>query len=243
MEIAIIKVRWMMLNPKDGISGLTPLLDGSEQSRSERFRFAADRDAYIAAHALLRITLSNLADIEPQVWRFSTMANGKPIVDPSFGQGAPRFSLTHTDDFVACAVAAQHCEIGIDAETWSKPAPFEIADSIFTLAERELIASLPKAQQAVAFYRIWTLKEAFVKATGQGITVPLNDFSFSLDPVAIKFNGSKPLNSESWQFIQFHPRSAHSLAMAVNAPTLPHLTSLDAAEVSSQFCLGYLHSC
>ena len=102
---AITTVRWMRLEPDAAeIAALRPLLDASERAQADRFRVAADRDAYIAAHALLRATLSRTASIRPADWRFRTGESGKPELDPAQAPPDLHFSLSHTRGLAACAV-------------------------------------------------------------------------------------------------------------------------------------------
>ena len=229
-DSAIVTVRWIMLGPDSAaIAPLRALLDASEQAQAERFRIAADRDAYIAAHALLRATLSGAAGVAPADWRFRTAEGGKPELDPDQAPPDLQFSLSHTRGLAACAVGRPRA-LGIDAEAWREPAPLELAERYFAPAEARLLADQAPDQRPSAFYRLWTLKEAYLKATGQGLAAPLDSFAFSLDPVT--FSGDAPA---SWHFAEFRPGPAHSLALAVRSPVpIP----VDAAAISLHDCLG-----
>src|ERR1700733_10875676 len=135
-------------------AALRSLLDASEQARADRFRFAADRDCYIAAHALLRALLSKVSGIAAEDWRFQTAAGGQPSIDPALGRPELRFSLSHTHGMAACAVGHTD-DLGIDAEAWKEPAPLEIAQRFFSPAETALMASRPSPLRAATFYRLW----------------------------------------------------------------------------------------
>lgn len=225
---AIIIVRWIMLEPDlAAIADLRPLLDVSEQAQADRFRLAADRNVYIAAHALLRSTLSStIPGIAPTDWRFRTAEGGKPMLDPAQAPADLHFNLSHTRGLATCAVGGPHA-LGIDAEAWREPAPIDLAKRYFAPAEAQLVADQPPSARPALFYRLWTLKEAYIKATGQGLAAPLDSFAFSLDPVAITI--SVPDATTAWQFAEFRPGPAHSLALAVQSPEpIP----LDAAAVS-----------
>lgn len=224
---AIIIVRWIMLDPHTApIASLQPLLDASEQAQAGRFHLAADRDAHIAAHALLRTMLCRATGIAPGEWRFQTGENGKPVLLPTQAPPDLHFSLSHTRGLVACAVGHPY-PLGVDVEAWTMPAPMEIAHRYFASTEAHLIAQQADAERSSTFYRIWTLKEAYLKATGQGLSTPLDSFAFSLDPIAITL--SAPNISSAWQFAEFRPGPAHSLALAVHSPSpIP----IDAAAMS-----------
>jgi len=193
---------------------LERLLDASERARAERFHFAADRDAYVAAHALLRTMLSKAAGIAPDAWRFRTARGGKPEIDPSLGCPDLRFSLSHARGMVACAVGHGD-DLGVDVETLDPSLrPLELAPRFLAPSEAALLAGLPPVQRHAAFYRIWTLKEAYLKATGQGIAGPLDGFAFSLDPVSVAFTAGQD-HPDGWQFAEIEPGPKHRLALAV----------------------------
>jgi 4'-phosphopantetheinyl transferase len=229
----IIRVRWILLDPDSAMAdALRPLLDASEKAHADRFRVPADRDAYIAAHALLRATLSRHASIAPAEWRFRTAEGGKPMLDAGRAPPGVHISLSHTRGLAACAVGRPFA-LGIDAEAWREPLPIEIAERYFAPAETRLVAELAPEERASAFYRLWTLKEAYLKATGQGLAVALDSFAFSLDPTRLTLPAAG--FGTTWQFAEFRPGLKHSLALAVRSPVpIP----IDAAAVSPLDCLG-----
>jgi 4'-phosphopantetheinyl transferase len=213
------------------IAALRPLLAASEQARADRFQLATDRDSYIAAHALLRATLSPIAGKAAADLRFRTAKSGKPALDPAQALPDLHFSLSHTRGLAACAVGRPYA-LGIDAEAWRVPAPIELAARYFAPAEALLVAEEPA--EPSTFYRLWTLKEAYLKATGQGLAAPLDSFALSLNPVAIAV--AAPDSAAAWHFAEFRPGPAHSLALAVQSPgPIP----VDAAAVSLCDCLDH----
>lgn len=170
------------------VAGLSPealdayaaTLDAHETARAARFRGEGDRGAYIAAHGLLRRTLSQARpEVAPGEWRFRTLdERGKPLV----AEGLPQigFSLTHTRGLAACAVTADEgLDIGIDGEAYTRRVdPLPIARRFFTGREAEALAEITDIDaRARAFIRLWTVKEAVVKATGTGIAEALTGFS------------------------------------------------------------------
>jgi 4'-phosphopantetheinyl transferase len=227
-----IRARWIVLSADAGAVSLWPLLDASERARADRFRIAADRGAYIAAHVLLRVMLSRHANIAPEEWRFRATESGRPELDPAQAPPDLRFSLSHTRGLAACAVG--RCEaLGIDAEAWREPAPIDLAKRYFAAAEARLIADLAPEERSAAFYRLWTLKEAYLKATGEGLAAPLDSFAFSLDPTELTL--PSPGYAAPWRFAEFRPGSSHSLALAARSPApIP----IDAAAVSLFGCVA-----
>lgn len=155
-------------------------LPAEEQARADRFRFAADRASYVAAHALLRAILAAHGVAAP---RFVLGPFGRPEL--ALPPGGLRFSLTHTRFLVAAAVAMED-DIGIDVEeTDARIDVTGLATRFFAASEAARLRVLPTAEQPAAFCRIWTLKEAFVKAIGLGLSLPLDSFAF--DPATGAF--------------------------------------------------------
>jgi 4'-phosphopantetheinyl transferase len=217
------------------IASLWPLLDESERSKANRFHTAADRDAYVTAHALLRATLSSVMNtIPPSNWRFQSTKTGKPILDPLQAPSDLHFSLSHTRGLAACAVG-RPLALGIDAEAWSTPAPIDLAARYFAPAEARLVTERTEHMEQVStFYRLWTLKEAYLKGTGQGLTAPLDSFAFRLDPVAVSVGAQDPM--ADWRFAEFRPGPAHSLSLAVQSPGP---IEIDDAPMTRRDCLDY----
>ncbi|HVJ51666.1 MAG TPA: 4'-phosphopantetheinyl transferase superfamily protein [Aliidongia sp.] len=218
-------------------SALLDLLDQPERARADRFHFAEDRDSYIAAHALLRAMLAETGGLAASAWRFEVAEGGKPEIDRSLGRPDLRFSLSHARGMAACAIG--HIDdLGVDVEDCRRPVPIlELAQRFFAPAEAALIAGEPAARRNAAFFRLWTLKEAYLKATGRGILAPLDAFAFSLDPVAISFLGAEPDEPGAWQFAEVEPAASHRLALAVRHPRADPLR-FDLAAATPGWCLG-----
>jgi 4'-phosphopantetheinyl transferase len=221
------------------IASLWPLLDESERSKANRFRATVDRDAYVTAHAMLRVTLSSVMNtIHPSDWRFRSTETGKPALDPFQAPPDLHFSLSHTRGLAACAVGRPYA-LGIDAEAWSTPAPIDVAARYFAPAEARLITDKTEPREQIStFYRLWTLKEAYLKGTGQGLAAPLDGFAFRLDPLAISLGVRDPM--ADWQFAEFRPGPAHSLSLAVQSPGL---IEIDDAPMTRRDCLDYADAC
>jgi 4'-phosphopantetheinyl transferase len=216
---------------------LLELLDQSERARADRFRFVQDRNSYIAAHALLRAMLAETGGLAPSEWRFEIAAGGKPEIDRSLGRPDLRFSLSHARGMAACAVG-RFDDLGVDVEDCRRPVPIlELARRFFAPAEVALIAGEAAVQRNAAFFRLWTLKEAYLKATGQGILAPLDAFAFSLDPVAISFLSAESDEPGVWQFAEVEPAPSYRLALAVHHPRADPL-QFDLAAASPGWCLG-----
>lgn len=169
-----------------------------------------------AAHDLTRATLSLAAPhVAPADWRFERDARGKPFV---VGNNAPRFSLTHCRLAVACAVCLT-CDVGVDAEPSDRRvASLPLARRFFTAKEADGLAQIAdEDERRRAFLRLWTLKEAVVKATGSGLAQSLQGFSFSLsDPPVIEW--AEP-GGEDWSFYRLDAAGC-SVALALRGASV-----------------------
>ncbi len=182
-------------------------LSAEEQARAGRFAHAKDQNLYRTAHGLLRQILSRHSSIAPADWRFDVAAHGKPILAP--GQADLAFNLTHTDGLVAVAVGA-HPTIGIDAESLDRRSinP-KIGRDKFSSPEIAWLDSHPEPDQADAFLRLWTAKEAFLKATGKGLTRSLSSFTVALEL------GRVQADDGPFTIIEYRPTPRHFLAISV----------------------------
>lgn len=142
-----------------------------------RFVFARHRHQYLVTRALLRSTLSHyVPSVAPQSWVFSSNAWGKPtILAPSVPIA---FNLSHTDKLIVLAVTLEST-IGIDVEPLQRSIDLEIADRFFSPQEVRDLFCLSPVERPRGFIELWTLKEAYIKARGQGLSIALDSFSFT----------------------------------------------------------------
>ncbi len=217
------RVRWLRMAAADlqDLPRWRGMLDAEEKLQADRFAFAADSNAYTAAHALVRAMLSAATGLPTTTWRYARRPFGKPVLAAELCSTGLHFSLSHTRGFVACAIAFD--DIGLDVETSSRKTDFGIADQFFAPEEARLVRTTPPEQQARLLFRFWTLKEAFIKATGEGLRRPLNSFSFSLDPLRIAFHPERhpaPFRDDpaAWRFITSEVAESLPLALAAQRP-------------------------
>ncbi|WP_246663395.1 4'-phosphopantetheinyl transferase superfamily protein [Rhizobium sp. WL3] len=156
------------------------LLSGDEQGRAQRFLKDVDRRRYIVGRTGLRRILATYLGIEPRAVRFGYNNWGKPELDLA-DRSRLHFNLSHSAGEAMLAVSA-HTEVGIDIEE-IRPLEEDIASHFFSGSECAALAALSGGERLVAFYRCWTRKEAFVKAHGAGLSVPLDSFDVSLEAV------------------------------------------------------------
>ena len=177
-EIAVWKTI-LEREPSD-IARLRETLSEDEQERASRFHFARDRDHFIIARGTLKMLLGEYLGTPARGVRFRYSAQRKPTLDaehPSID-----FNISHTQNMAVFAFA-RHRRIGIDVEKIQRDFNVEdIAKRYFSVCECQELFSLPSELQSEAFFLGWTRKEAYLKARGEGLHLPLDSFSVSLTP-------------------------------------------------------------
>lgn len=159
------------------IRSLFGFLGQDERERAQTFKLPQMRDRYIAVRGMLRQTLAGYLDVAPESLRFEVNEYGKP----SLLCGSLHFNLSHSADVLMIAVA-NFAEIGIDVETIKmRPSLDSLAKRCFSANELTGWRQLPQDQKLQCFYRLWTKKEAFVKAVGRGIALGLELCEFELE--------------------------------------------------------------
>jgi 4'-phosphopantetheinyl transferase len=193
------------------------LLSGDERAREARFHFDADKERFAIGRALTRIQLSRFLGGDPRSWTLVTNQYGRPELAAPAPIG---FNVSHTDGLVACAVTGTP-EVGVDVECIRRRLTHDIAERFFAPREVADLRQHDEATQARVFFDYWTLKEAYIKARGMGLALPLAHFAFLLRPPAppvITFDATLPDDATSWQFAQSWPTAEHRLAVAVRRP-------------------------
>jgi 4'-phosphopantetheinyl transferase len=225
--VAVIGLSLMNLDlPADHIAALASLLDDAERTRAARFRFARDRDRFIARRGQLRLLLAEHGAGDPAAIRYTENAYGKPALAD---RPDLRFNLSHSAGLALCAVATGG-EVGCDIE-WRDPelADAQVAKRLFGPGEWSAFEALPAAQRTAGFFNCWTRKEAFIKAIGLGVSHPLDSFEVTLvpgDPARIVSGG------DGWGLASFEPAPGYQAALVapgnIAAPA-PRWFSADAA--------------
>lgn len=154
------------------------LLDAEERARADRFVFSEHRARFVVAHGLLRSLLAAYRNAPPGALRFVEGPYGKPALADGAG---PRFSLSHSEDGIAVALA-RDVEIGIDIErVRAMKDRDDLVGRYFSDGEKEAYFALPLPRREQAFFHLWTRKEAFVKGIGLGFSRPLESFTVNAE--------------------------------------------------------------
>ncbi|MGQ0736785.1 MAG: 4'-phosphopantetheinyl transferase family protein [Acidobacteriota bacterium] len=193
------------------------VLSAAEVRRAARFVHRDDTVRFIVGRALARTMLSRYVDLPPRDWPFVIDARGRPELAESRGSPDLRFNLTHTRGLVACAITIGR-EVGVDVEHVARTVTPELPERFFSAREVADLRRRPPHEQNRAFFDYWTLKEAYIKARGLGLALPLGQFTFVLSPEAppaIAFGPELDDDPASWQFAQFWPTGDHRMAVAV----------------------------
>ncbi len=207
------------------------VLSPQEKERWQRFSFEAGRKQFLVSHGFLRLVLSRYADVAPSEWNFVHNAYGKPEIAAEHNRNVPRslcFNLTHTTGLAACIVARDR-EVGVDAEEIGRRGR-DIGDDMirYCLSSEEQLCfqSVPPLERKRAFLDYWTLKEAYLKARGFGLSLPVEGITFRwlsgiphVGPVQAAFAPEINDNPRTWQFERFTPTAQHKIALAIRRPT------------------------
>jgi 4'-phosphopantetheinyl transferase len=159
-----------------------PVLSAEELERADRFHFEKNRKQFMVSHESLREILSRYLDLSPEEIAFGLGEQGKPNLDPVPQNSGLRFNLSHSGDMVLIAIT-QNREVGVDVEKVRPEIEIErLARRFFSPGEVESLSALEEDQRLPGFFRCWTRKEAYIKARGGGLSIPLDQFEVSLEP-------------------------------------------------------------
>jgi 4'-phosphopantetheinyl transferase len=195
------------------ISELRALLSAEENQRMTCLRRERDRTLFLLSRGLMRTVLASYLDCACHDVRFAANDFGKPILHGPVGL---HFNLTHSRGAAALAVSRGR-EVGVDVEERDRHVEhLALAERFFAPAEAKHLQDLEDEERGRAFFAIWTLKEAFVKGIGRGLSFPLDAFCFELE--MNRLIGFRPLAdfvSADWHFHQFELGERHCGAVAV----------------------------
>jgi len=215
------------------------MLSAEELDRYHSFHFAKDQHSYLLSHALVRTVLSSYCDVLPQQWQFDINDHGKPEIASTIDCPALRFNLSHTDGLAMCVVTLED-DCGIDVENRRRQNRLlPVAEKMFAEHEVLSLRELGEDEMRMRFFDYWTLREAFVKAVGTGLSGSSKQFYFELledseehcgekrgaqirfDQASDEHVGARigelvnqTLQHSAWQFALLAPTTEHTAALA-----------------------------
>jgi 4'-phosphopantetheinyl transferase len=198
-------------------SQILDALAEDEIERAARFRFAKDRDQYVVGRSMMRALLGHYLGCLPQEIRLCYSPYGKPDL-PDGLRSDLRFNLSHSRELVLLAVT-RGSAIGVDVEFIEPKVINErVAEQFFSPYEVATLKALPAELQVLGFFNCWTRKEAFIKAKGEGLSMPLDQFDVSLQPgqparlLAVRPNAR---GLDRWSLLDLRLRDGYVGAVAV----------------------------
>lgn len=194
------------------------LLEAAELERAARFYFDRDRQRFIVGRGLLRLILGRYLETAPERLRFVYNQHGKPALDAPFDRSELLFNLSHAEGLALYAVTRRRA-IGVDLERVRDDFACEkLAQRFFSPQEAAALAALPAAAKARAFFDGWTRKEAYIKAQGRGLSMPLDSFDVSLAPgrpAQLLATRQDPQEAAQWTLCALSPGEGYAGALAV----------------------------
>jgi len=205
--------------PRPHIKELEQTLSINELMRAKRFRFERDRRRFTVGRGILRKLLGLYSDIEPGQLRFHYGPYGKPyLIFEGDGAKQVRFNLAHSHELAIYAFILDR-RIGVDLEyVRDMPDIDQIAAAFFSATENTMLSELPKDQKQEAFFNCWTRKEAYIKAIGNGLSHPLDQFDVSMipgEPARLLKIAGAPKEASRWSLKALSPAPGYAAAIAV----------------------------
>lgn len=199
--------RTALEQPAERVEEFLRTLDDEERARASRFHFDKHRRHFVVARGVLRLLLGRYLEARPEDVSFNYGSHGKPSLAGEHRASSLRFNASHSGELAVYAFVPEF-EVGIDVEyIKSDFATEEIAERFFSTSEIGMLMALPKAERPAAFFRLWTRKEAYIKAIGTGLSHPLNEFDVTA-PI------------ENWSITDLEVGSGYAAALAINGPVL-----------------------
>lgn len=207
------------LRPAPGdLARLEAHLSEDERARAARFRFPEHRQAFVAGRGIQREILSRYTGLPPAAIAYHLSAHGKPALDGAAASSGISFNVSNAGDLSLYAVTLRQ-EIGVDLEQ-VRPMPdgMDIARRFFSAPENEAFAGVPESDRDLAFFHCWTRKEAYIKAVGEGLSMPLDRFDVSFlpgRPPRLLATRGAPDEAARWTMLELHPGPGYVGALVI----------------------------
>ena len=202
---------------------LVEMLSRRERLRCEKIVFERIRSQYVLTRALVRRSLSLYANVSPETWRFNEDKYGRPYIEAPKSDASLDFNISHSAGMIVCLIGRER-RFGVDVEViGGRCRMLDIAERFFSRCEAAELKALQPPLQAERFCDYWTLKEAYIKARGRGLSIPLHQFSFRIDAqneVKISFDPALKDDPECWSFYRRRVSERYKLAVALRHDAL-----------------------
>jgi len=196
----------------------TGVLSPDEIARANRFHFEKDRVHFVRCRTALRRLLGKYLGIPASEIQFRYSTNGKPQLEANLNPRALQFNVSHSADLAAIAIGSEH-RLGVDLEKIRIDVDVvSLSTRFFSLRERAELQALPEHLRVSAFFACWTRKEAFLKATGEGLSFPLENFSVSVQPDSnpkLEEVNEDPNVGKQWFLADLHISDGYRAAVAI----------------------------
>jgi 4'-phosphopantetheinyl transferase len=200
------------------MDGVLRTLAEDERSRAERFYFQRDRERFVAARGVLRAILGLYLNRAAQSVSFRYGSHGKPALARESGANAIHFNMSHSHGVALYAITRGR-DIGVDLEFMRESLEVEqLEERFFSQCEIASLRALPASLRKYAFFLCWTRKEAYIKARGEGLSLPLDQFDVSLipgEPVALLRTQADPDEAFRWSLQELSIGPGYVSALAV----------------------------
>ncbi len=207
-------------DPPIPLSALRRVLSVEERQRADRFRLADDSVRAVLGRGILRVILATYLDAAPDQVEFRYTDRGKPILAGVERRGF-HFNVSHSGCWVLIAITSDHL-VGVDVEQVRAVAEMEsIMGRFFAPREAQRIRSLSPAERSEAFFTCWTRKEAYIKAVGAGLSLPLDRFEVTVrpgEPAALLSLDGSAEEATRWTLWSGAPATGYAAAAAIAAP-------------------------
>ena len=215
LEVQTIHLWWIVLDVTDeNLQTFISLLSTSEKIKADRFKFRQHQHRYQAVHGILRIILGRYLKLDPAQINFTHRDRGKPYLTADCNPLNLQFNLSHSENMAIVGISRDR-PIGVDLE---KIRPMEnaeqLAERFFCASEYALLTQAIPEERDKLFFQLWTAKEAYLKATGEGISGGLNQIEIALNPLRF-------INLPNWylQSFEFNPDDDHNYWAAIALET------------------------
>jgi 4'-phosphopantetheinyl transferase len=197
LEVQTIHLWWISLDvSEEKLQNLIALLSESEKIKADRFKFPQHQHRYQAVHGILRIILGRYLNLDPTQINFTHSDRGKPYLTDDCNSVNLQFNLSHSENMAIVGISHDR-RIGVDLEKMRPMKNAEkLAERFFCASEYDLLTQAIPEERDKLFFQLWTAKEAYLKATGEGISGGLNQVEIALNPLRL-------INFPNWYLQSF----------------------------------------